>query len=67
VRFARTETLVRNGLPLLAALKLTQGVQRNRRVGAAIGTAIGAVRSGDHLSPALAAEQALPSALRSSC
>lgn len=62
VRFARTlETLLRNGLPLLAALKLTQGVQRNRRVAAAIETAIGTVRSGGRLSPALAAEQALPS------
>ena len=62
VRFARTlETLLRNGLPLLAALKLTQGVQRNRRVAAAIESAIGAVRSGGRLSPALAAAQALPS------
>jgi general secretion pathway protein F len=62
VRFARTlETLLRNGLPLLAALKLTQGVQRNRRVAAAIETATSAVRSGGRLAPALAAEQALPS------
>jgi general secretion pathway protein F len=62
VRFARTlETLLRNGLPLLAALKLTQGVQRNRRVRAGIESAIGAVRSGGRLSPALAAAQALPS------
>jgi general secretion pathway protein F len=50
VRFARTlETLLRNGLPLLAALKLTQGVQRNRRVRAGIESAIGAVRSGGRL------------------
>jgi general secretion pathway protein F len=62
VRFARTlETLLRNGLPLLAAVKLTQGVQRNRLVAATIETAIGAVRSGGRLSPALACEQALPS------
>jgi general secretion pathway protein F len=62
VRFTRTlETLLRNGLPLLAALKLTQGVQRNRRIAAAIETAMGAVRSGGRLAPALAAEQALPS------
>jgi general secretion pathway protein F len=62
VRFARTlETLLRNGLPLLAALKLTEGVQRNRRVAAAIETAIDAVRSGRRLAPALAAERVLPS------
>jgi general secretion pathway protein F len=62
VRFARTlEALLRNGLPLLSALKLTQGVQRNRRVAAAIDTAMDAVRSGGRLAPALAAEQALPS------
>jgi len=62
VRFARTlETLLRNGLPLLAALKLTQGVQRNRRVAAAIETATSAVRSGGRLAPALAAEKAFPS------
>jgi general secretion pathway protein F len=62
VRFARTlETLLRNGLPLLAALKLTQGVQRNRRVAAAIETATTAVRSGGRLAPALAAEKAFPS------
>jgi general secretion pathway protein F len=62
VRFARTlETLLRNGLPLLAALKLTEGVQRNRRVAAAIESAINAVRSGGRLAPALAAEHALPS------
>jgi general secretion pathway protein F len=61
VRFARTlETLLRNGLPLLAALKLTEGVQRNRRVSAALETAMNAVRSGGRLAPALAAEQALP-------
>jgi general secretion pathway protein F len=50
-----------SALPLLAALKLTQGVQRNRRVAAAIETATSAVRSGGRLAPALAAEQALPS------
>jgi general secretion pathway protein F len=62
VRFARTlETLLRNGLPLLAALKLTEGVQRNRRVATAIETAMNAVRSGGRLAPALAAEQVLPS------
>jgi general secretion pathway protein F len=62
VRFARTlEALLRNGLPLLSALKLTQGVQRNRRVAAAIDTAMDAVRSDGRLAPALAAEQALPS------
>jgi general secretion pathway protein F len=62
VRFTRTlETLLRNGLPLLTALKLTQGVQRNRAVAAAVQTAIGAVSAGGRLSPALAAEQALPS------
>jgi general secretion pathway protein F len=61
VRFARTlETLLRNGLSLLPALKLTQGVQRNRRVAAAIETAMTAVRSGGRLAPALAAEQVLP-------
>ena len=52
-------TLLRNGLPLLAALQLTQGVQRNRRVAAAIETAMAAVRSGGRLAPALASEQAL--------
>lgn len=62
VRFARTlKTLLRNGLPLLAALKLTAGVQRNRRVAAAIEAAMNAVRSGGRLAPALAAEHALPS------
>jgi general secretion pathway protein F len=62
VRFARTlETLLRNGLPLLAALKLTQGVQRNRRVAAAIETAMEAVRSGRRLAPALASEHVLSS------
>jgi general secretion pathway protein F len=62
VRFARTlETLLRNGLPLLAALKLTEGVQRNRRVSGAIAAAMNAVRSGGRLAPALAAEQVLPS------
>lgn len=62
VRFTRTlETLLRNGLPLLSALKLTQAVQRNRRVAAAIERAAGAVRSGGRLAPALAAEHALPS------
>jgi general secretion pathway protein F len=62
VRFARTlETLLRNGLPLLAALKLTEGVQRNSRVTAAIETAMNTVRSGGRLAPALAAEGALPS------
>ena len=62
VRFARTlETLLRNGLPLLAALKLTERVQRNRRVSAAIVGAMNAVRSGGRLAPALAAERALPS------
>jgi general secretion pathway protein F len=62
VRFARMlETLLRNGLPLLAALKLTEGVQRNRCVAAAIETAMNAVRSGGRLAPALAAEHALPS------
>lgn len=61
VRLARTlETLLRNGLPLLSALKLARGVQRNRRVAAAIDVAIGAVRSGGRLAPALAAERALP-------
>lgn len=61
VRFARTlGTLLRNGLPVLLALKLTQGVQRNRHVAAAIGAAADAVRSGARLSPALAAAQALP-------
>jgi len=62
VRFARTlETLLRNGLPLLSALKLTKGVQRNRRVAAAIDVALNAVRSGGRLAPALAAEHAFPS------
>ena len=62
VRFARTlETLLRNGLPLLAALKLTEGVQRNRRVSAAIAAAMNTVRSGGRLAPALAAEHVLPS------
>jgi general secretion pathway protein F len=62
VRFTRTlETLLRNGLPLLAALKLTEGVQRNRRVSAAIGAAMNTVRSGGRLAPALAAEHVLPS------
>lgn len=62
VRFARTlETLLRNGLPLLLALKLTQGVQRNRQFVAAIETAVGIVRSGGRLASALAAERAFPS------
>ena len=62
VRFARTlEALLRNGLPLLAALKLTEGVQRNRRVSAAIAAAMNTVRSGGRLAPALAAEHVLPS------
>jgi general secretion pathway protein F len=61
VRFARTlETLLRNGLPLLSALKLTEGVQRNGRVSAAIATAMNTVRSGGRLAPAHAAEQVLP-------
>jgi hypothetical protein len=38
-------------------------VQRNRRVAAAIETAIGAVRSGGRLSPAPAGERALPNLL----
>jgi general secretion pathway protein F len=62
VRFSRTlATLLRNGLPLLAALKLTEGVQRNRRISAAIAAATNSVRAGGRLAPALAAEQALPS------
>ncbi|HEX7236323.1 MAG TPA: type II secretion system F family protein [Gammaproteobacteria bacterium] len=62
VRFMRTlETLLRNGLPLLAALKLTKGVQRNGRFAAAIETAMNTVRSGGRLAPALASEHALPS------
>jgi general secretion pathway protein F len=62
VRFTRTlETLLRNGLPLVGALKLTQGVQRNRRVAAAIEAAAGAVRAGGRLAPALASAKALSS------
>ena len=62
VRFTRTlETLLRNGLPLLSALKLAKGVQRNARVAAAIEVAASAVRSGGGLAPALAAERAFPS------
>jgi general secretion pathway protein F len=62
VRFTRTlETLLRNGLPLLSALKLAQGVQRNRRVAGAIDVAMNAVRSGGRLASTLAAERALPS------
>jgi general secretion pathway protein F len=52
---------LRNGLPLLAALKPTEGVQRSRRVAAAIATAMNVVRSGGRLAPSLAAEQAFPS------
>ncbi len=61
VRFARTlETLLRCGVPLLAALQLTRGAQRNRHVAATIDQASTAVRSGGRLARALAAGQAFP-------
>ena len=61
VRFARTlETLLRNGLPLLAALDLVKNVQRNAVVTGVVDTAIAAVRSGGRLAAGLATGRVLP-------
>jgi len=61
VRFTRTlETLLRNGLPLLAALTLVRELARNRVLAKAIDSAISAVRGGGRLAAALKREQVLP-------
>jgi general secretion pathway protein F len=61
VRFARTlETLLRNGLPLLAALGLVKDVQRNRVVRAMVERAMDSIRSGGRLAKALEREPVLP-------
>jgi general secretion pathway protein F len=61
VRFARTlETLLRNGLPLLAALDLVKNVQRNAVVVGVVDTAIAGVRSGGRLAAGLASGRVLP-------
>lgn len=61
VRFARTlETLLRNGLPLLAALELAKNVQRNAVVVGVIDAAVAGVRSGGRLAAGLASGRVLP-------
>jgi general secretion pathway protein F len=61
VRFARTlETLLRNGLPLLAALELVKNVQRNAVVAGVIESTIAGVRSGGKLAAGLSSGGVLP-------
>jgi general secretion pathway protein F len=61
VRFARTlETLLRNGLPLLAALGLVKDVQRNRIVRSMVEHAMDSIRSGGRLAKVLEREGVLP-------
>ena len=61
VRFARTlDALLRDGLPLLAALKLVKDIQRNAAVAGVIEKTIAEVRSGGRLAAALARDRVLP-------
>jgi general secretion pathway protein F len=61
-RFARTlATLLRNGLPLLTALKLAKDVLRNDVHASAVERCAVAVRSGGRLAASLGREEVFPS------
>jgi general secretion pathway protein F len=61
VRFASTlGTLLTSGVPLLGALQLARGGQRNHHVASSIERAAATVRSGGRLSRALATDAAFP-------
>ena len=63
-RFARTfGTLLANGVPLVAALDVARDTLGNARAAAAVDRAIQAARSGEDLSPTLAAAHVFPARL----